>query len=154
MLMATRFLFFPLVGCVLATQLLGDDLKEDKNKKELKKLEGSWKLEYFFDNNGQKVRPEDRNSPVFTFKGDFLTVVLGSERIKDRTRVRINASKTPKELDLIATVGKTKGQTTMFAIYHLEGDTLKLSSSLPPEKRPTDFDPKKGNLGIFKRVKQ
>jgi len=155
--MATKLPLLVLSWLVFSAQLLGDDPKEDENKKELKRLEGTWKLQWFIDKDGKKARPEENKMMViFTFKGDALRVEMENDgrKIEDHPRIRVDASKTPRTLDFIATVGDAKGKTTMYAIYVLEGDTLKIFSSL--EKRPTKFssDPKKGDLGFFKRVKQ
>ena len=68
----------------------------------------------------------------------------------------IDATKSPKELDITGTDGPNKGRT-MLCIYELDGDTMKVCYDLEGKKRPTEFKTAKGTkqfLATYKRVKE
>jgi uncharacterized protein (TIGR03067 family) len=52
---------------------------------------------------------------------------------------KLNAAKKPKEIDLIAAKGVTKG------IYALDGDNLKITLATGDGGRPTEFATKPGD---------
>jgi uncharacterized protein (TIGR03067 family) len=56
----------------------------------------------------------------------------------DKGTVKLDASKTPKAMDITGTEGPNKGKT-MLAIYELKGDTLRICYDLQGKARPKEF---------------
>jgi uncharacterized protein (TIGR03067 family) len=100
---------------------------------------------------GKKV--EDGKDVQLTFKGEQVTLVAGGER--EEGTFKVDDSKTPKELDLTVTEGGR--EQTHLAIYKLDGDTLRVCKSHPPDLRPTEFATQAGAkwpaIFVFKRQK-
>ena len=85
-------------------------------------------------------------------KGKYTVKSPGPDDLGTTT---IDATKTPKELDIKGTEGPNKGKTIL-AIYELDGDTLKVCYDLEGKKRPTEFKTAKESkqfLATYQRVK-
>jgi uncharacterized protein (TIGR03067 family) len=123
------------------------------DKEDLKMMEGEWAPtagEF-----GGKTFPEDiLKSIKLVLKGDTYTVGAGEQT--DRGTIKLDASKTPKAMDITGTEGPNKGKTFP-AIYELSGDTLKVCYNLGGSDRPTEFKTKEGTqffLATYKRAKK
>lgn len=68
-------------------------------------------------------------------KGQY--VLTGAES-PDRGTVAVDASKSPKTMDVTGTDGPNKGKTFP-AIYELDGDTLRICYDLSGKERPKEF---------------
>jgi uncharacterized protein (TIGR03067 family) len=134
--------------------MLGADDKKDANKEELKKLEGTWKIESM-EQNGTKVAEEEFKDLVVTVKGDTYTVKNG-DKVIDAGTFKIDATKKPKTMDTTPTDGQDKGKTIL-SIYELDGDTYKeCQAEAGSKNRPTEFSTKSGGghtLFVMKRQK-
>lgn len=132
----------PLFALLAVGVLLGANAKEDAGK-ELKKLEGTWKVTA----GAVAGKPLDEND----FKGDSMVIKgnklsLTSEGKKDTAdfTFTIDPSKKPNHIDMT----DVKMKKTVPCIYALEGDELKLCIPLTPPgkseapKRPESFDGK------------
>jgi uncharacterized protein (TIGR03067 family) len=125
---------------VLATAGGGDDAK-----KEMEKLQGTWKLTSEVD-SGQNI-PVDPNE-TFTFKGEDLINKVGN-KATDEFKVKIIPGKTPKEIDLIPQKEPNKGVPSP-AIYKIEGNKLIVCVNFAPgSKRPGGFDSNQTNRNII-----
>jgi uncharacterized protein (TIGR03067 family) len=74
----------------------------------------------------------------------------------DKGTVKLDASKTPKAMDITGTEGPNKGKTIL-AIYELKGDTLRICYDLKGKARPREFTAMADQAPLFlvtyKRVK-
>ena len=129
-----------------------------KEKTEEEKLLGTWPVTSFErGRETSRIGPKYYEESFYIFsKGGKLTKRLGcligeSVPVKKGT-FKINATKTPKEIDLIFPIEGGK-QVITEAIYQLDGDTLKMAFSTWPERegdrRPTSFDSKQDNVVIL-----
>jgi uncharacterized protein (TIGR03067 family) len=64
------------------------------------------------------------------------TVKVGGQL--DEGTVKLDASTTPKAIDIMGTEGPNKGRTIL-AIYELKGDTLRICYDLGGKARPAEF---------------
>jgi uncharacterized protein (TIGR03067 family) len=127
------------------------DATKDDIEKELKKFQGSWRIESLeFDE--QQVPADALKDARLTFKGDTFSTKNG-----DAGTIKLAPDKKPKEIDITLTEGRGKGNT-LRGIYEIEGDTYKLcASSMPGKERPKEFTAKKGTgfgIQVLKRVKE
>lgn len=116
--------------------------------KETEKFQGTWSF-VSSESSGQKVPAEQLKELVLIFEGDKHTVKMGSEVIQAGTQ-KLDAAKSPKEIDVTITEGPSKG-TVMLGIYEFDGDTLKVCFDSAGKKRPTEFKSPEGS-GIFVNV--
>ena len=106
----------------------------DEPKKE-KTMDGSWQLVSGV--LGGKDLPEEfTKSAVLVLKEGKYT--LKSSFGDDSGTCRVDATKTPKELDVTGVEGPNKGKSYQ-AIYELDGDTLKVCYDMTGKARPTEF---------------
>lgn len=122
---------------VVAGLLVAADAKEDVAK-EMKKLEGKWKV-VAVEARGMKV-PEDKlKGAAVIIKGDKITMADPGKAAKELV-FKIDPTKKPKHIDLT----DPKEKDTAPAIYSLDGDELKICVPLAMKdaKRPETFDTK------------
>jgi uncharacterized protein (TIGR03067 family) len=131
-------LCFALAAGLLATapQAEGDAVKKD-----LKKLDGTWKF-VSFESGGEKVKGKFFNKLT---QSDKLTIKDGETKVtyNDQTfpaRILIDPTKKLKTFELIITDGEFKGLNTL-ALYELEGDDLRICYDAQQEMvRPDQFN--------------
>jgi len=145
------------VGTLLATMgfaavAVADDAADKKDKE---KLQGTWMAV-----SGEKEGKDDAEAKehALVFEGDKFSVKRGNDVIV-RGTFKINASKSPKTMDMEITEGPddVKAKTAQ-AIYELKGDELTWCVAHPGEaERPEKFATKEGvkqMLVKFKREKK
>ena len=127
-----------LVGCVLAfagfAVARADD--EEARKKELKALQGTWKV----------VAAEQDGDPLDRIVGGLLTIKENNFVIKTTGGTELegdlilNPSKKPKQIDFAHQKGLLKDKTWQ-GIYELKDDTLKFcyAEADSDKERPTEF---------------
>ena len=135
----------------------GTFAQDDAVKKELVGLAGDWRL----------VHGEDDGEPAPEFvvknlecliEGDRLTF-KGLATLTDKASklsIKIDASTTPKCIDLKVEAGSLKGDV-LEGVYERKGDELKLCLYLGKGNRPLEFETKAGSnrvLFVLKREKQ
>jgi uncharacterized protein (TIGR03067 family) len=142
---------FLLLGVAL---LVGTAHADDKDKKsDLDKLKGAWKATSG-ETGGQPLPNDFLDSVTFTIKGDKYTFKVADMEDEEGT-LKLDSTKKPAQMDVSITKGNDKGKK-QFAIYQIEGDTLKLCFSAPEQERPKDFTTKEGTMSVlmvFKRQK-
>lgn len=139
--------------------LIAADEKDDAIKAEIKKLEGTWRVESAIA-DGKKVPDEKAKATVMTIKADGTWVMKNETETWDGTYT-LDPSKTPKAGNFVVLSGKSKGKTTL-DIYEIDGDTIKNCYVVVPtgmettKERPTKFTSEEGSghlLYVFKREK-
>jgi uncharacterized protein (TIGR03067 family) len=116
-------------------------------KKDLKLLEGAWKIDYVEHADGKK---EELNDASVTFKGEQLEFKKGNDTKK--ASIKINPAGKPKEIDI-----KPEGkEEAMVGIYKFEDAHLKICVTEEPNAaRPNEFVAKdRWMLVVLKRAKE
>jgi uncharacterized protein (TIGR03067 family) len=99
-----------------------------------KLIQGTWTVVSF--QSGIDRLPANKNPTELVVKGDMLTVNLAT-REEARGKIKLNMAKKPKELDL--TIKEGNESVSVYFIYELDGDNLKLCWRKPGGTRPTAF---------------
>jgi uncharacterized protein (TIGR03067 family) len=136
-------------GLLLAADAVKDATKADKDK-----LQGAWQIASV-EVNGEEAPDEALTGFQLTIQGDKYTVKRGDDLVLEAT-FKLDATKKPKQLDVTATEGQTKGKT-FHSIYTLEDGTLRICRHRDPEeKRPSEFAAPAGSqqmLVVWKKEK-
>ena len=128
----------------------------DAFTKELKAMAGTWRPTAA-ENNGYKTSEEYMKGDLWIRDADGRWTLLRDDKAVVEWAVKnIDATKTPKTIDIEITAGPYKG-VVYHGIYELDGDTLRVCFALPDrDVRPTEFSASKGSiraLSEFKREK-
>ena len=139
---------------LLALALLAADAaKDDAVKKELAKLQGTWKITAG-ESEGTSMPEAFLEGGRWSLKDNTYSFELGDQ--SEQGKFKLDPSKMPATIDLEITAGNDKGKTQV-GIYKLEGDTLTVCFAHPGDKeRPTKFATKEGTdqlMFVFKRDK-
>jgi uncharacterized protein (TIGR03067 family) len=116
-------------------------------------LNGTWAM--VATEEGEQQMPEAQLAKLnikLTMKDDTYTT-SGAGQTGIGGKLKIDASKTPKEIDIMAESGPQKG-TTIPAIYKLDGDKLSVCYDFSGKSRPKEFGTKKGTalfLAVYKK---
>ena len=123
---------------VVAGLLVAADSKDDAGKKDLEKLQGTWKPVSVEQRGESKEDEEDHR---LVFDGNKFRIKRGDETMIQGT-FKLDPSKKPKAIDMMITEdenGEHKGKTAL-GIFALDGDTLKWCVAEPgTTERPKDF---------------
>lgn len=124
-------------------------------KKELKKLEGKWKVTKAA--TSQKEGDTDRDLFV-TFEGNKMSLGDASGPKETFTITALDPATDPKCIDLLETL-RNKQERTLEGVFKLDGDTLQLAFAIPKgeKSRPVGFDKPSdpgGFVWVMKRVKE
>jgi uncharacterized protein (TIGR03067 family) len=139
------------VACGL---LIGADDAADKAKKEVAKLQGTWKatsLQY----NGMDIA--DKYPIQLVFKDGQATVGSSKEVEKEYTKIifKPDPSTDPKAVDLVIAAGVQK-DAVLEGIYKIKDDELTICAKVFGQERPTEFASKEGSsivLVVLKKEK-
>src|SRR5581483_11296159 len=124
----------------------------EKGKTDLDKLQGTW-MRASVERDGKPASADELKNPRLTIKGDKYTLDGGKE--KRTGTFKLDDTKSPKTLDIIADSGPNKGKT-LKGIYKFEDDTFIYCVAPPDKDRPTEFSGKEASghtLLINKREK-
>ncbi len=126
----------------------------DVFSRELKSLAGTWRPVYA-ENNGVEAPEAALKGTRWIRAADGTWVMKRGDEILVRWAVKkIDATKTPKAIDLEVAAGPYKG-VIYLGIYELDSDTLRICFALPDRPvRPSEFSARKGSvraLSVFKR---
>jgi uncharacterized protein (TIGR03067 family) len=139
------------LGLAAAALALLAPAPDDPTKKDLEKIQGTWKVESLQAPDGSS--PPDAASLRVTFDGDKLIVKHGDNDEKKGT-FKLDASPKLHTIDLTP---DNKNEQPTLGIYELDGDTLKVAMGKPGGARPTEFAPNKDagvGVVVFKRDKK
>jgi len=126
---------------------------DDKSKADLDKLAGVWSCESAV-NDGKPIAEATVQKLRLTLTKEGYKTERGEDVLFDSTYT-IDATKEPKQINMIGTEGENKGKPAQ-GIYSLDGDTLKICYTMPGKDRPTEFESKPGSAAtmlIWKRAK-
>lgn len=123
-----------LVMTMLATASLAAAPSEEQVRRELDRLEGTWRV-VSAEAGGMAIPAREHRDLRLTFKDGAFTATRGSEPRQEGT-FTIDPSTNPRKMDITRTVGKGEIFKQQ-AIYHLAGNLLKICASAT--ERPTDF---------------
>jgi uncharacterized protein (TIGR03067 family) len=146
-----RWCALVLVAVALVTAVASPD---EKGKKDMDQLQGTWAC-VSAQSDGKPI-PEDVVKQLrLVLARDQYTTSKGDQVLFAGT-FTLNADRTPKELDIVAGEGESKGQVAK-GIYDLDGDTLKLCYPLAAGKdRPKEFASTPGSglqVAVWKRTR-
>jgi uncharacterized protein (TIGR03067 family) len=133
---------FALASLVAASGfvLAGGDEARDAD---LKKMAGKWRLVSYTKDG--KATPADKVATTRTFfEADGSYTVTRDGQIAVIAKVKIDATKNPKQTDVTYSEGELKGKTVL-GIYKLEGDTATFCHAPPGKPRPKEFSAKPGS---------
>ncbi len=148
------------LGCVLAVALLlGATVRAEKParkgedaRKDLQELQGTWQLESVEDSQKAKLDVKKRT----LFVGGDIVIVQEGDRLVQAGTVRLVASKSPREINVVVRKGEHE-DNTMLGIYELKGDTLRVCFDPEGDSRPRKFAARadsKVYVAVYKRVKR
>jgi uncharacterized protein (TIGR03067 family) len=128
--------------------------QDDAAKKDLKQMEGTWAV-VLEEMDGKKATEENKKADVkLTVKDGKYTVHFGEKQVATG-EIKLDAGKTPRQIDAVAADGEFKGKA-MPGIYEVKGDTMRVCFAQPGQERPTEFRTKEGSgqmLLSYKRIK-
>ena len=97
----------------------------------------------------EKTPPKEGPATKLVYDGNKWMIKVGDKTVASG-EFRIDATKTPKEIDIMDETG-VKNDKTKLGIYELEGDTYKYCLAPAGKPRPTSFTCKAGSahsLGV------
>jgi uncharacterized protein (TIGR03067 family) len=112
---------------------------DDENKADLKKLEGSWDVQ-FMDVAGKKVEGGKGGPEKLVVKDGKLTLYADGKEVatfKD-IKLDVDAKKQPKTVEMVR-----EGKETLPGIYEVSDEELKIAMPLvPKERKPGELLPR------------
>ena len=119
------------------TLLLGAaEASKDDAKNDVGPIQGGWRMVLAFI-NGEELPADQAKSGELIIEDDQYRAKLGANATT--STIKIDSSKTPKEIDLTFTDGDQKGKTVK-GIFKMVGDDLTICRGLTEmEARPADF---------------
>jgi uncharacterized protein (TIGR03067 family) len=147
--MRLRALLILTAGLLMAAEVA----KDEPIQKELKKLEGTWKI-VRIEVNGSVAAPDDEfvAKGRLIFKGDEYWIDYG-EKLSPKCTVQLDLTKDPKTIDLTALEGQQKGKP-LRGRYAFKGSSLQLCLALAPGSgRPLTLTSKNAQLITLERAK-
>ena len=120
-------------GCVctvLALMLGAAHAQKVDVKSDLDKLQGSWAMVLFFANGEELPADLVKTGEVLIDDNEYRPK-LGAT--VETATVRLDSSKSPKQIDITYTTGFLKGNTTR-GIYKLDGDTWTICRGITPTR--------------------
>jgi len=117
---------------LLATSFAGQTAKASAS------IEGNWEMTGLID-GGVEVPAAAIHGAKAVFTKDTWTLISPGGAEKTLYNIKLDATKTPKAIDIIATAGTFKGEAAL-AIYEVTADTLRVCQPhRPGTPRPTRF---------------
>jgi uncharacterized protein (TIGR03067 family) len=134
------------VGLLLIGSLMVAGEQKVDGSKDLKQLQGTWRL-VAGEIGGRKMTAEEIQKSKLVFRGDHYTVRRGNGP-KVTGSVVVDPTKDPKTIDIIDADGPDKGKM-LLGIYALDGNELKECFAAAGGARPTKFGTQTGTTQFF-----
>jgi uncharacterized protein (TIGR03067 family) len=135
------FCFALLVATISLPALAADDAKPAPDTKvDFKPFEGTWKV-VALEADGNKAPADALKGMSLTFNGSELTGTNPGVKTDEKATVKLDLTKSPKQIDLTVTEGPQKGKTVQ-GIFKFEKERLIICMRGPEavEKgRPKEF---------------
>ncbi len=132
--------------------------KDDPPNGDLAKLTGTWLTVSLVNDGktlvGENVPAKEGPTTRLAYDRNKWMVKVGDKTVATGT-IKIDSTKTPKEIDVMDESGMKNGKTQL-GIYELDGDTYKYCLAPAGKRRPAEFTSKVGSghsLGVSKREK-
>jgi uncharacterized protein (TIGR03067 family) len=141
--------FFAILLLTVSIHLVADD--KVKVSKELEPFQGMWSVEAIT-RNGVAVPEDQAQRLILVVNGNERLVKDGNE-VKSKGTYTVDATKTPKQMDVTVADGPLAGKT-LRGIYELKDNTFTLCLTLDGDNRPDDFTCKEGSnrlLQVFQK---
>ncbi|GEM_PF-1824245 len=127
-----------LIGILTTSELFAQD---DAEKKDMKKLEGTWSL-VFGQRDGKKVSDEEAKNTVITIKGnEFIFPAVSKIGTSAKGTIKLDTAKNPKWMDSFPSNDGTK----FLGIYEFVDNGYKVCFSEQGKERPKEFSAKAGS---------
>lgn len=124
--------------------------QDDPDKKDYRLFEGTWRFETI-ETEGQKLPAEAVKDASLTLKGEKFS--LKSPEGEYAGTFKIDATKTPKTIDVTFTEGPEKGKTSR-GIYELDDTIYKVCIAPEGRPRPKLFAAEKGSGHVLEVLKK
>jgi uncharacterized protein (TIGR03067 family) len=131
LLMVFSALVFACVLCLSAS--LARDAQNDLNL-----LQGEWQV-IAMEDDAVRAAPEAVKGMRWKFDGATLEANDPGEELRPWSTIRLDGTKSPKQIDLVLTDGPNKGKSVP-GIFMIERNRLVVcSGEKPTDQRPTEF---------------
>ena len=138
--MKARLLVIVAAGLLVAA----DGPQEEAAKKDLEKLQGTWKL-VSATQDGKALADDKVKRTTIVFKGNQFRFPGEAEQATSREgTVQLDPTKKPKQMDATSPQGEV-----MKGIYEVEGDRYQVCFAPTGKERPGEFASKSGSGFIF-----
>ena len=130
------WVLLPLVTLTAASARSADDEPELPAQRELKRLEGKWKLVTMV-SHGTRL-PEERLRHLYVeIRGDLLMQWSeGEGKPRSTVRIKLDPAAMPQAIDIL---GQVDGKVLSKGIYTVEDGRLKVCHAPPVDVRPKAF---------------
>jgi uncharacterized protein (TIGR03067 family) len=156
-----RVLLFLVAALLVASSvrlLSAGDPTGGVDEKELKKFQGKWTV-VSASHEDKEVDADAVKHITVVFEGTKITVKFKDKEGKDvvvsSTITKLDASKTPAQIDALVKDGPDKGKTGK-GLYKFDGEKLTIARVEPGKERPAELASKPGSgvvLMVLKRAK-
>lgn len=143
-----------LLGLGIAAMAQADDARDDATRKDRMLLEGTWQV-VSLEVNGEKSDPADARKLSVVNGADGIWSLRSEGNEVARGTNSLDASKSPKTIDLVPLDGDKKGELYK-GIYEINEKTRRLCFAPALMARPTEFATQSGSQWIlvtFEKVK-
>ncbi|MBA4018206.1 MAG: hypothetical protein C0483_13620 [Pirellula sp.] len=154
--MKQNFILSLAVGLLVVSGVVGCQPAGEAKKTapdDLKNVEGAWTL-VSGEVDGTAIPEQEVKNAKLTIVGDQYTVDLGEKGVKKGTQ-KLDATKTPKQIDAKDTEGPTVGENHGIYEFTADGD-FRVCFAAPGKERPIAFVTKPGSghfMHLWKRAK-
>jgi uncharacterized protein (TIGR03067 family) len=123
-------------------------------KTDLDLMQGTWNFVSMKNSDGNDPPADVLKKWSVVIKGDSFKV-MEKDDILASQKIKLDAGKKPKQIDLTHEEGPDKGKSEP-GIYKIDGDTLTLAMNDPGKDRPAAFETKKDtkiSVVVLKKAK-
>jgi uncharacterized protein (TIGR03067 family) len=144
------------LGCIVAgagALTTDDDPKREAIRKELKRMEGTWRIARL-ELGGQKlIADQDLGRWRIVIDAEGRGKALLDGKVTDQAVSKIDPTVRPKITDITYTEGPAKGRTVP-GIYELDDDTYTICFDMGGMTRPKEFASKPGTMLVLEVLKR